>query len=242
LQLLLDTGGRLGEILNVKIKDVHLEGQLPYIEFSKSKTEPRPVYLMDSMHDVREWLQQHPNRKPDSYLFVPVATETTKYAFWREDNAHQALRRLAKRAGLKKKIWPHLFRHTSSTLERKLGMPDQLMNIRYGWSENSRMAARYSHITPQDVANFQLKARGVKVEDANPRAPIECKRCKQANSWNLDYCGFCAYPLKDHLLQDAKAQEMQKERERAQIITRIERLEGERARRFKGRIARKTAH
>jgi len=219
----------------VRIKDVHLEAQLPYIEFAKSKTEPRPVYLMDSVQDVRAWLEQHPNKKPDSYLFVPVETEKTKYPYWREDNAAKALERIAENAGLKKKIWAHLFRHTSATMERRTGMPDQLMNIKYGWSDGSRMAARYSHITPADVAKFQLKARGIKVEDANPRELIVCKRCKQKNAWNLDYCGFCAYPLKDHLLQEAKAQEMKKEKEHLQILARIERLEGQR----EGRVAKR---
>ncbi|MCX6772112.1 MAG: tyrosine-type recombinase/integrase [Candidatus Micrarchaeota archaeon] len=198
LYLLFDTGARISEILNVQLKHVHLETDLPYLELPASKTDPRPVYLMDSIHELAAWLKIHPQRKDREAFLFPVIKTSQKVIFKPYLDRKVALyivQRIAARAGIQRRIYSHLFRHSSATYDRKEGMPDQFMQLKYGWSENSRMQSRYAHIKPEDVANFQRKARGLPVKDDKVKTPRECPRCKAQNSWDSEFCKACATPL-----------------------------------------------
>jgi site-specific recombinase XerD len=202
LYLLFDTGARISEILNVQLKHVHLETDLPYLELPASKTDLRPVYLMDSIHELAAWLKIHPKKKDREAFLFPVIKNSKTATFKPYLDRKVALyivQRIAARAGIERRIYSHLFRHSSATYDRKEGMPDQFMQLKYGWSENSRMQSRYAHIKPEDVANFQRKARGLPVKDDKVKAPRECPRCKAQNSWDSEFCKACATPL------DAKA-------------------------------------
>jgi len=198
IYVLFDTGARISEILNVRLRHVHLETDLPYIELPESKTEPRPVYLMDSIHELAGWLKVHPGKKDREAFLFPVLKKGRKAAykqFLDRGVALYTVQRIAARAGIERRIYNHLFRHTSATFDRKEGMPDQFMQLKYGWTENSRMQGRYAHIRPEDVAKFQRKARGLPVKDDKAKAPRECPRCKAQNSWDTEFCGKCATPL-----------------------------------------------
>jgi len=198
LYLLFDTGARISEILNVQLKHVHLETDLPYLELPASKTDPRPVYLMDSIHELAAWLTIHPQKKDREAFLFPVIKTSQKVTFKPYLDRKVALyivQRIAARAGIQRRIYSHLFRHSSATYDRKEGMPDQFMQLKYGWSENSRMQSRYAHIKPEDVANFQRKARGLPVKDDKVKTPRECPRCKAQNSWDSEFCKACATPL-----------------------------------------------
>ena len=198
LYVLFDTGARISEVLNVRLKHVHLETDLPYIELPESKTTPRPVYLMDSIHEIAGWLKIHPKKKDREAFLFPVlkkSRKTTYKPFLDRKVALYIVQRIAARAGVERRIYNHLFRHTSATFDRKEGMPDQFMQLKYGWSENSKMQGRYAHIRPEDVAKFQRKARGLPVKDDKAKAPRECPRCKAQNSWDTEFCGKCATPL-----------------------------------------------
>ena len=224
LYVLFDTGARISEVLNVRLKHVHLETDLPYIELPESKTEPRPVYLMDSIHEIAGWLKAHPNKKDREAFLFPVLKKSGKKdykPFLDRKVALYIVQRIAARAGIERRIYNHLFRHTSATFDRKEGMPDQFMQLKYGWSESSKMQGRYAHIKPEDVANFQRKARGLPVKDDKAKAPRECPRCKAQNSWDTEFCGKCATPLdaKGRLktfIEQAGTQEKLKEMERNQ--------------------------
>ncbi len=198
LYVLFDTGARISEVLNVQIKHVHLETDLPYLELPASKTDPRPVYLMDSIHELAAWLKIHPKKKDrEAFLFPVIKTSKTVALkpYLDRKVALYIVQRIAARAGIQRRIYSHLFRHTSATFDRKEGMPDQFMQLKYGWSEDSRMQSRYAHIKPEDVANFQRKARGLPVKDDKVKAPRECPRCKAQNSWDSEFCKACATPL-----------------------------------------------
>ncbi len=221
LYVLFDTGARISEILNVQLKHVHLESDLPYLELPESKTEPRPVYLMDSIHELAGWLKVHPKKKDrEAFLFLNIKKGSTK-PFMDRQVALYTVQRIAARAGIQRRIYNHLFRHTSATFDRKEGMPDQFMQLKYGWSENSRMQGRYAHIQPEDVAKFQRKVRGLPVKDDKAKAPRECPRCKAQNSWDSEFCKACATPLdaKGRLrtfVEQAGTQEKLKEMEKQQ--------------------------
>ena len=109
---LYDSGCRVGEILTLRIRDLQNDkwGALLHVT---GKTGERMVRIVgDSVPYLREWVRNHPNaNNPDSMVFVSISgAEYGKPMTY--DEMIKALRRAKKRAGITRRIHPHLFRHT----------------------------------------------------------------------------------------------------------------------------------
>ena len=202
ISLLIDSGARLGEILNLKIEDVHFETDDVFVRIKVSKSKKvRDVYLIDSAHDLRNWLEGHPAKsKPNfgsAFLFVPIKSEKMRlnYPFLVERRGSEIIERAAARAGVEKRVWAHGFRHISATRSRVIGMSDQAMKTKFGWSTRSHMAERYGHMDAKDVHYLELKARGLAVENHEEKSEVRrCLRCNTVNGNLVDRCASCGAP------------------------------------------------
>jgi len=69
------------------------------------------------------------------------------------------IKKIAKRAGIKKRIYPHLFRHTRAT--RLLSELSESIGAKYlGWVPGSNMVRIYVHLANEDVEEAILKMHG----------------------------------------------------------------------------------
>ena len=246
IHLLFDSGCRIGELLNVQIKDVHLEDAYPYIYVRNSKTKPRPVYLKESIHDLRSWLESHPSLNTpnfkEAFLFVPIKQEwkrkknRARLPYWTENKAIESLRRLARDAGIEKRVRAHEFRHIRISPDRIAGVPDDMNRMARGLSKASRILDRYSHSAPQDYAKVRMRLAGepVPADDAPFKAKT-CFRCKTSNDWAANYCRACASPLKPEEYEKLKDGQEILEEVRS-LSARLKELEGERKERIKSKI------
>ncbi|MEM3676455.1 MAG: tyrosine-type recombinase/integrase [Thermoplasmataceae archaeon] len=83
----------------------------------EGKTVYRQVRVVGlSVPYLREWQNAHPRRdEPDAPLFCGL--ETNNYGKKLEYNhVYKALRMALKRAGISRRIYPHMFRHTRATI------------------------------------------------------------------------------------------------------------------------------
>ena len=112
------------------------------------------------------------------------------------DSVRKQLGKTVKRSNIKKRIYPHLFRHSEIT-RIVIRTPDLTMKERHGFSANSKMIARYSHLNQDDHDKAYLEAIGVPVieTETKERVPITCKICNTLNAPNSDLCTVCAKPL-----------------------------------------------
>ncbi len=228
IHLMFETGGRLNEILNIQIKHLHLSGEYPYVKLPISKTTPRVQYLLDSINDIRALLEQHPNKKdPDfseAFLFTPDKGHRNEFITGL--GAYTLVERIGKRAGIKKKIWPHLFRHTSITNDLAIGMPTPLVAKKHGLGPNSPMLTRYGHVQMMDVANFYRRQKGIEVkQDDNTRTPRKCLRCQRMNDWDKEYCGGCAAPLDEVKYRQGMVEQMTVHEQMGKMQEQMDRLE-----------------
>ena len=106
---------------------------------------------------------------------------------------------LAKRckiAGISKRVNLKLFRHSGATNVAQF-LSDELMKKRLGWSKNSTMPSRYTHMNNADVERAMFKEYGiVDYEDKKTaKLPKICNICEMVNIPDSKSCSKCGRPL-----------------------------------------------
>lgn len=204
-----DGGTRPGEILNLRIKDVKFDdyGAILHVD---GKTGPRTVRLIQSAPSLYRWLMHHPFKdNPDAPLWVMLGKGT-----FGQPISYVAAKRILQRrcniAGLEKRVYLNLFRHSEATRSAQFLTEAQMKN-RHGWSADSKMPGRYVHINNADVDNAMLHRYGVKKEEVSyeEKMPKKCKICGSFSSPDEKICESCLKPLdlQTAIEIDAKMQE-----------------------------------
>lgn len=215
LHLLYDIGGRIGELLALRTKDVHFDDVGAYVIIpdrpGMTKTGGRRVRLFESIPRLRMWLESHPlvdNR--EAPLFV-TKKFTGKGGKWTGDwkgmdyvNAWKIISRIAKRADIEKRVHSHLFRHTRSTELAARGMSQAALEDRQGWVHGSKMAQIYINLAgvQQDEAFFG--AMGIELSEVTKEKAIQCVRCQENNVPTAVYCARCGMGLTPEAVQEAE--------------------------------------
>jgi len=151
--LLLRTGMRIGELLEVKLSDINLAERKVLIYLGEKNYQGRAVYYSaDAERALKQWLRQ---RKSDSaYLFPGNAgrPSLSYVAAW------SVMRRTLKRAGLMDKGYSlHNLRHTFATDMLNAGMRLEVLQQILGHQE-IEMTMRYARITDQTREHEYFKA------------------------------------------------------------------------------------
>jgi len=134
--LLYESGMRIGELLNLRKQDVYFDENGAILKVN-GKTGLRYVRVVKCSDLLQQYVK---------YLHSEKLFELTKR------NIAIMLKNCAKKVGIKKRIYPHLFRHTRAThLAKFLTEPE--LKIYFGWSPKSRMAEVYVHLSSRDVEN-----------------------------------------------------------------------------------------
>ena len=193
-----DSGCRIGELLNMKIKDLSFD-EFGVLLKVTGKTGFRQVRVVgDSIAHLRAWLDNHPQRNdPDNALLFCSLSEKILGRNLTYADVYSILRKAAKRAGIKKRIHPHLFRHTRATILASK-VTEAPLESQMGWVHGSKQTRTYVHLSLRDQDNAILKAYGVKVNEdqtINEDRPKECPRCHALNPSDAQYCRNCWMPF-----------------------------------------------
>ena len=133
------------------------------------------------------------------------------------------LRSVARRAGIRKRVNPHSFRHARAT-HLANHLTDAQMKEYFGWVQGSEMATVYIHLSGRDVDNALLtKVYGIEKprDDEKDRfSPVQCSRCGRNNPPTFRFCGLCGAPLSE----EAAVEIVQRESERARVDKVMDRL------------------
>lgn len=195
ISVLYDSAARAGEFCGVRIKDVEFDklGALMRVD---GKTGIRKIRLIESVPYLHAWLQVHPSRN-DRNSFVWYNLKAQKWQGIDRQTLSRIIIRSVKRAKIKKRIHPHLFRHSRLT-ELAPKVTEQVLKAFAGWSPDSRMAAVYIHMSGKNLDIALAKAHGLEVDEKteeNKLAPIICPRCKVKNPSIAMYCSTCSMVL-----------------------------------------------
>jgi integrase len=205
VSFLYESGCRASEILDLKIKDVNFDEYGAYL-IVNGKTGSRRIRLISSVADLKQWLNVHPRKnEPDAPLFCAL-TKNNKGNPLGDSSLDFIVQQIAKKAGINKRVYPHLFRHTRATHLSK-HLTEQELKVWFGWTRNSDMASIYVHLSGKDVEDKILQLAGVKQkEEGNPPTipNIKCYRCGEVNSIGNEFCFKCGAPLTEEKIKEVE--------------------------------------
>jgi integrase/recombinase XerD len=168
IRLLADTGLRVGELLGLRTNDLVEQNRNYYLHVrgkgAKDRLVPAPkvfrrlrVYIecgrpKDAVSN-RVFLSHR--RRPNGGDYEPLTTS----------GVDQLVRNVAESAGITKRAYPHLLRHSFATWQLSRGMnPIQLAQI-LGHSSLTMIQAVYSHLSPVD--SYEAMLRTYREEEEN---------------------------------------------------------------------------
>ncbi|MEM2618832.1 MAG: tyrosine-type recombinase/integrase, partial [Candidatus Hadarchaeales archaeon] len=178
-------GLRAGEVLGLKVGDVQFD-QLGGVVVVRGKTGARRVRLVESVPDLQHWLAVHPRREDPSALVWPSRDGGPLTA----EGFNSLLKRVARAAGIRKRVHPHLLRHTRATHLAKVLTEDQL-RVYFGWTRGSEVPARYVHLSGRDVDGALAGLYGLAYQDGRE----VCPRCGFLTPEGSLYCPRCSAVL-----------------------------------------------
>lgn len=194
---LYESGCRKGEFLGLKIKHLNLDDYGAVIRVH-GKTGSRTIRLIDSVHEIITWLNSHPDREnPEAPLWITEGAWLGRPLG--EDGLKRVLKITAERAKVKKRMYPHLFRHSRATHLAK-DLTEQEMKLFFGWTPGSNMTSVYVHLSGKDVENKLLAMHGLLEEQKKEKDKLKkkvCVECHSENSAANRWCGVCRAPLDD---------------------------------------------
>ncbi len=206
IALLWDSGARLGEILPLRVGDITAHPQYQdalRVNFRESKTDTRELALFDCRFWLTKWLAEHPLAQEEDAPLFPAQGSMKPLSEVR-------LRRIVKKAAEKakaqgliptdKRVFIHLFRHSRSTDLLMKGYSETKLKQRQGWDMNTRMIARYAHLSQKAAQEEDARLHGAIQEEEREESPLAtrlCSRCNEENPPQARFCGRCGLPLSE---------------------------------------------
>jgi integrase len=213
ISLLYDMGSRIGEMLALRIKHAVFDEEgafvnIPNVEGYTKTGARKHIRLFGSLPRLQTWLNEHPQKgDKEAFLFpakkLPAPTETgQKRGTWTGEygvmiyqSAWGAIKRAAKNAGISKRVYPHLFRHSRSTDLAAKDMGQAALESRMGWRHGSKMAQTYINLTGKQQDEAFRKAEGLPIESRIGNRAQKCVRCQQQNPGSATFCQYCGMGL-----------------------------------------------
>jgi len=201
ISVLYESGCRIGEILGLQLKHIQFD-QHGAVLMVCGKTGQRRVRIVSSAPILSSFMESHPFKGvPESYLWLTKfnrkGAEKKGWNPLMYRGISSVLKKSTKKAGIKKRVYPHIFRHSRATHLSKI-LTEAQMKEYFGWVQASEMASVYVHLSGRDVDSALLKAYGLQENDEKEEQkikPVRCFKCKEQNSSLDKRCKRCGYPL-----------------------------------------------
>ncbi len=178
VSMLWDSGFRVSEFLTMRYDSIHRDNGNLHARAVESKTIKRLVILGPSQKYVEEWLAAHPTKNPADPLWLGLGKRKNQNLPLGYDALRIMLRRLAKKAGIKKPVNPQNFRRSQATHMSKGGINQPLLEKRMGWTFGSKAARVYIKLSQTDADDAAMRIYGIETKERpKPAMPLKPKKC-----------------------------------------------------------------
>ena len=159
MQTLLETGTRVSEFVQIRIEDISFSERILIIEEGKGGKR-REIPLR---RELTKLLQMHLGQRQAGFLFRSRERGAggTPFSYSRQ-RIGQIVRQVARKAGIRKRIYPHLLRHTIATrllnqgmtiteVQRFLGHEDISTTQIYAVTSAASLRKRFDQVTDENA-------------------------------------------------------------------------------------------
>jgi len=199
ISLLYESGFRIGEFLNLRIKHIEFDKYGGKILVPHGKTGMRKIRVVSSIPHLATWIENHPLKEdPASLLWIGTGTRNKNRPICYQ-NVNKLIKKIAIRARIRKRANPHMFRHTRAT-HLANHFTEAQMNHYFGWVQGSKMSSIYVHLSGRDIDKAVLKLHGIQEEKDVKSEELElkkCCRCEKDNPSTGKFCLRCGLILDD---------------------------------------------
>jgi integrase len=208
------SGCRIGEIINLQIKHIKFKDYVTEINVY-GKTGTRVIPIVECSKLLQNWIGAHGNKdNQEAYVWINIGTTKTlanlkNYEKFKKKSikpkynyggcisirrATDILQRAGEKVNITKKLNPHNFRHSRLTYLATKLTESELKNFA-GWTQGSKEAGTYVHLSGRDVTNSMNKIYGIKKEEEKENELVKCWRCSWLNRKTLTMCENCGLAL-----------------------------------------------
>jgi len=194
-----EAGLRIGELASLRWKNVLWTDEGARIKVS-GKTGERTILIVASASYLRSWMTAHPaydpergKVDPEALVFVRInGKDRGKPMSYRM--FAKALKKAAERAEIRKRVYPHILRHSRATVLANFLTEAQMCKY-FGWVMGSDMPRIYVHLSGRDVDDAIREVYGLEPERKKRLAPRRCPRCNELNLPSAQFCNRCGLIL-----------------------------------------------
>jgi integrase/recombinase XerD len=196
----IDSMMRIGALGTLRVKSpiFNYNGAVLYMSSTSQNlktTTPRPIPLTWSTGFLNQWLSIHPCKDDPEAPLWPNLKGKDKYKAMSYNTLRKTLLSIKERAGLKGRIFFHLFRHQKVTDMLLNGFPVQQIEYQAGWVPGSgRMLKVYGNFTGEDMVKAIYAQHGLEVEEKQVTLE-KCPRCHVILVPEARVCHQCALVL-----------------------------------------------
>jgi len=200
IALLYESAMRIHEVAALTWKDLQFDEYFVRVNTAGKTDIPRYIPLTMSRGYLAEWRSIYPgDTSGNNPVFVTGRKKTLTYQYTKNH-----LAKIAKRAGIKKHITPHLFRHSRVTNMLKAGFSESSIKLMAWGSLSSEQLSRYAHLANADIDREVARVNGIDIEekknDTNVLKPKPCSRCHHVNEPHVNFCIVCGQPLTQEIV------------------------------------------
>ncbi len=161
VRTLADSGIRLGELLKLTPDDILTEGRRHFLRVQGKGSRDRKVPTSPALAQRLKRYAQHTRRESASTRLFQTQKRSPRsgeYAALTESGVQQMIRLLAQDAGITKRVYPHLFRHSFITWQLESGLNPILLSRIVGHESLTMINQVYAHVTMDAAYDALMKA------------------------------------------------------------------------------------
>jgi integrase/recombinase XerD len=159
VRILADSGVRLGELCGLTTDPIRRDGRRAFLKIRGKAEHERLVPIPpDLTRRIERFVRgRSHNAKGDRLFLSSRRGRDGRYAPLTDSGVEQFVRGLAYRAGITKRVYPHIFRHSYATEALRRGMNPVLLAAILGHSSLRMIDSVYAHMNTTDAYDAMLK-------------------------------------------------------------------------------------
>ncbi len=160
VQVLAQTGVRRGELVGLTDRDLLDEGGRAYLKIHGKGGRDRRVPISPSLaRRLRKLIAGRPKDADTNRVFLALKKRAGGHSIepLSESGITQMVTGLGEKAGIERRVHPHMFRHTAATMMLRRGMDSLMVAEVLGHSSLQMLQRVYSHTTPSDAHAALMK-------------------------------------------------------------------------------------